>query len=316
MSYKDIASIDIPVAIFIWKRPELQKMQFEIIKDVKPNVIFLFSDGPRNNNEKKLIGISRDIFEQIDWSCTVYKIFEENNIGMYNMLVKASEFVFHRVDRCIFLEDDCMPSKSYFRFTSELLEKYKDDERILMICGMNHFGINEECTSDYFFSDAGSIWGIAFWKRTYQNFYNEKFIEDSYARKLLLENSNSHFRNFFGRVFQKKISGDYLKGFEYNLAKIQAIQNQLIIVPKKNMICNRGHGSDSTHSTELKLMPKRIRKIFNMNTHEISFPMVHPNYVIPDFKYGKKVRKLMGFGYPLHKLSAKLEGFVYKIINQ
>ena len=48
--------------------------------------------------------------------------------------------MFEKEDRGIVLEDDDVVSDSFFYFCEELLEKYKDDERINMICGMNHLG--------------------------------------------------------------------------------------------------------------------------------------------------------------------------------
>lgn len=50
---------------------------------------------------------------------------------------KVAEYIWKHVNRCIFLEDDQIPSVTFFHFCSELLEKYKDDERIEMICGNN-----------------------------------------------------------------------------------------------------------------------------------------------------------------------------------
>ncbi|MBR5538512.1 MAG: hemolysin activation protein, partial [Clostridia bacterium] len=159
--------VDVPVRINIWIRPECQKRQFEVLKEARPSTMFLISDGGRNEKEWEAIRQSRAIFEEIDWECTVYKIFEEKNNGLYTMSRRGADLIWSKVDRCIFLEDDNLPSVSFFAYAAELLEKYKDDERIVCICSMNHAGVWEDTDSDYFFAERGPIWGQAIWKRSY-----------------------------------------------------------------------------------------------------------------------------------------------------
>ena len=159
--------VDVPVRINIWIRPDCQRKQFEVLKQARPSIMFLISAGGRNENEWEAIRANRAMFDsEIDWECTVYKLYEEENNGLYAMAAKCRELVWSMVDRCIFLEDDLLPSVSYFRYCAELLEKYKDDLRVSVICGMNHLGICEDVNADYFFSRQGSIWGTATWKRS------------------------------------------------------------------------------------------------------------------------------------------------------
>ena len=67
----------------------------------------------------------------------------------------------------------------------EMLEKYKDDLRVNVICGMNHLGVSENVNSDYFFSRQGSIWGCAIWKRTWQQYHDFSYGKDDYVMKCL-----------------------------------------------------------------------------------------------------------------------------------
>ena len=181
--------VDVPVRVNIWIRPECQKKQFEVIKKARPSILFLVSDGGRNEKEWEAIRENRKLIDEgIDWECEVYRIYEEKNNGLYAMGKKGSELIWSKVDRCVFLEDDYVPSVSYFQFCAELLEKYKDDERIEAICGMNHCGKWERASSDYFFADEGSIWGMAGWKRAYeQRDPSFAYGKDEYIMNLLKE---------------------------------------------------------------------------------------------------------------------------------
>ena len=117
------------------------------------------------------------------------KLFNKNN-GFLNIFKIMSDYVFSKVDRYIFLEDDVVPSLSFFKYCEVLLEKYKDDLRINMISGMNHLGFYDSPQNDYFFArGVSSIWGFAIWRRTYENFYNYDFIKDSYVFDRLIQNT-------------------------------------------------------------------------------------------------------------------------------
>ena len=169
--------VNVPVKINIWIRPECQRKQFEVLKQARPSILFVTSDGGRTEKEWEAIYANRKLYDkQIDWNCTVYKLYMDENLGMYAMGKKRAELVWNNVDRCVSLEDDIIPSVSFFRYCAELLEKYKDDQRIECICGMNHLGKCENVHSDYFFSRQGSIWGTATWKRVYEEWQKNEFL--------------------------------------------------------------------------------------------------------------------------------------------
>ena len=84
-------------------------------------------------------------------------------------------------------------------------------------------------------------------------------------------------------------------------------QNQVLIIPKKNLICNIGVGSDAEHGDSLRRLPKAIRQVYYMQTYEIEFPLKHTNYVIPDEYYEKERNKILGVGHPLRSFYRKIE---------
>ena len=71
--------VDLPVRVQLWIRPHLLKKQFEVIRQARPSILFLVSDGGRNEKEQKLIDESRKIFEEIDWDCTVHKLYMDES---------------------------------------------------------------------------------------------------------------------------------------------------------------------------------------------------------------------------------------------
>ena len=295
--------VDVPVAVQLWIRPEAQKQQFEILKQAKPSTLLVISDGGRTEEEWNLIQQNRNLFDYgIDWNCTVYKFYSDTNLGTYGCIRAMHSFVWQYVDRCIFLEDDILPSVGFFRFCAELLEQYKDDPRVYAICGMNHEGISEQVSSDYFFSRYGSIWGHALWKRSYEQYYDYQFKNDAYTTELIEKAASKIIPGHKKQIMNIAAYGEYdghQPGGEFFMNFAIYGQHQLLIIPKKNMISNIGCDTSSAHANSLNNLPKGIRRVFNMERYEPVFPLQHPHYVFPDTRYEKVRNRIMGFGHPL-----------------
>jgi hypothetical protein len=311
--------VDVPVRVNIWIRPQCQREQFEVLKKARPSVIFLQSDGGRNEKEWAAIYQNRKIFdEEIDWDCKVYKFYENENLGLYTMGSKVAKAIWEKVDRCIFLEDDHIPSISFFQYCAELLEKYKDDLRIDCICGMNHVGKSENVTADYFFSRQGSIWGNATWKRAVEMRDTDfSYAKDPYIMKLLYQRTrrNKIFRKRIDAYAKQKYYEGHVAGGEFFREFAMYGHNQLQIIPKVNMIKNTGATGNAAHSDSLKKLPRGIRKVFNMETYEMDFPMKHARFVIPDIEYEKKRNRIMGYNTPIISFWRKIETVFLLIVH-
>lgn len=286
--------VDVPVKINIWIRPECQRRQFEVIRQARPSILFVQSDGGRNDEEWKAIRNNRQLIDDgIDWECKVYRLYEEQNNGLYTMGYKMRKLIWSNVDRCIFLEDDHIPSVSFFRYCAELLERYKNDQRIEMICGMNHEEISDDVNADYFFSRSGSIWGTATWKRVVNEFDHYDYYKDKYVMDMVRHDSK-YIANLMAKYAQGELYEGHMPGGEFYHAVGIYAQNRLLIVPRKNMICCMGATENSAHARTSRKLPKGIRKIFDMKTYELEFPMKHTLYVVRDIEYEKRVNRIMG----------------------
>ena len=151
------SSVDVPIRVRVWTRPDLQMEQFECIRRERPSVLILVSDGGRSEKEANLINESRAVFAGIDWNCEVHRLFWDVNTGMYATGAESTRYIWQNFDRCIWLEDDIMFAEGYIRFCADMLKRYEDDERIMAVCGMNHEGVSEGPNADYFFSREASI---------------------------------------------------------------------------------------------------------------------------------------------------------------
>lgn len=301
---------DVPVAVYLWIRPDLQRRQFEVLKQARPSILFLASDGGRNEEEWAAINQNRKMFdEEIDWDCTVYRYYASHNHGMYANSAFVNHQIWEITDRCIFLEDDILPSVSFFEYCRELLEKYKDDTRISMICGMNHLGVYDACSSDYFFSRYGSVWGVAYWKRTIEYYKKDQYKNDPYNQSLLRQAAKDHpmHQRQIRNVIAHNSYDGHQPGSEYFINLSVYNQHQVMIIPKYNLISNIGCDEKASHGDALENLPRGIRRVFDMKTYELQFPLKHPDYVIPDETYEKKRNWIMALDHPLLSLSRHAE---------
>ncbi len=303
--------LNVPVRIKIWCRPECQRKQFDVIKKVKPSVLFVLSDGGRNEDEWEKIRINRKMIDdEIDWDCDVYKQYWDKNIGLYSAGKAMSKLIWDKVDRCILLEDDILPSESFFYFCAEMLERYKDDERISVICGMNHLGKYDKPSSDYFFSRQASIWGTAIWKRTYLS-YGIEYRDDKYVinglKKLMKRDKN--LQNRMLGYAKNELYDGHIPGNEFGNEFAVYGYNQLQIVPKVNLVSNIGCTADAAHSDSYEMLPRLERKHFNMPIYEMEFPLKHPRYVFPDEYYEKQRNKIMMYNHPFLRFLSKIDRF-------
>ena len=303
------ALVDIPVKINVWIRSECQKKQFDVIREARPSILFVQSDGGRNETEWDAIRRNRQMIDEgIDWECTVYRLYESENNGLYKMSQKIRSLIWNTVDRCIFLEDDDIPSVSFFRFCKEMLDKYENDYRIQGICGFNPLGVWNNASADYFFSGETNSWGTAFWKRTCPLIYDYdmSFSEDDYVLNLMKEHLGKYTFERARECGEKGEIDGHVPGSEFFFGIARATQNALFIMPKHNMISNYGCGDDAVHSSAYKVLSKEEQTLFYSKTYEIDEVINHPKYVIRDITFEKEARRIIAVGHPLIRMKRRV----------
>ncbi len=270
-----------PVLLVAFNRPDYTQIIFDAIKKVTPKKLYFSVDGPRPGNEQDEINCSRtrEIAKQIDWDCELHTNFSEKNLGCGYGVSSGISWVFKQEESCIILEDDCLPSNSFFPFCQELLEKYKDENSILMISGDNY---TEEynLTESYTFSlIAHHIWGWASWRRAWQkfdiskdNYY--KFVKDKPIKELFINKDQGlFFKEFYSRFYKRKII-THTWDFQWSFSIVS--NNGLAIVPRKNLVANIG--LDGAHS-------KGIHDFHNLHIDRNFNIEKHPEKIIQNAEY-------------------------------
>lgn len=294
---------DIAVAMIFFNRPDTLKTVFESVREARPSKLYLIQDGARVNRPKDAENIAkcREVVSDIDWECEVVRDYSEVNLGCGKRIFTGLSNVFAHEEYAAIVEDDIVIGESFLPFCKEMCERYKNDQRIQMISGMNHLGVYEECPYDYFFSQGGgAIWGWATWARCWNELdWNMEAMSSDYIVDCL-KMSNTH--NHVGVSIAErasKIRQNILKGISPSFWSLHFglygyLGSRLNIVPKFNLISNIGLTGDSAHATDsVKKLVRRIRVVFFGKIYDLPNVLNHPKYVLDDQIYMRKQDAIM-----------------------
>jgi len=256
---------------------------FQVIRQVRPRYLYIASDGARKERKgegEKVTAVREYISTHIDWDCEVKTLFREKNLGCGKAVAEAITWFFNQTEQGIILEDDCLPSLSFFPYCEELLEYYKNDTRVFSIAGYNKQGTWNPDRYDYFFSNISAIWGWASYKRAW-NYYDidmsdiEQFMhynkyEDLFGRKI---------GNLRQNTIYKSIKIDRIDTWDYQWNYTANKNNALTVIPSKNLIRNIGFGEDATHTVGYVKQP---------NIYDITVPLKRNPFLVPERRYDEK----------------------------
>lgn len=271
-------SVIAPVVLLAYRRPTLTRQVFETIKAAKPPILLIVMDGPKPGNpeDQRLVSETRNVVEVVDWDCEVHRIYSDHNLGLKNRISTGLDEVFQRVDRAIILEDDCLPSPSFFRYASEMLEKFVRDERIGIVSGSQRLRGRKVSTSSYDFSQDVRIWGWATWARTWHGFQEidglNRKRSSAEVRDLVSRFSRGARRNHMKSMVNHENSLDSW-ALPFTLHCVE--KGYLNVVPSSNLVKNIGLGVSSTHTGFESYVAE-------VAATDLYFPLVHPSEV----KYG------------------------------
>ena len=297
--------------MLFFTRSDTLRQVFEAVRQARPARLFLYQDGPRGERDMAGIEACRAIVadENIDWECDVRRQYLDHNQGCDPSGFRSHQWAFSLADKVIVLEDDVVPSQSFFPFCKEMLDRYEHDERVSMIAGFNTDEVTPDVPYDYFFTSVLSIWGWASWRRVAQRWEADyAFMQDRFnLHQLEALARQRDYRNTMLRMFRDH-SQSGKEYFETIYWADMILNSGLTIMPTKNLVSNVGLTADSTHfSAELQTMPHRLRRIFTMPCHELQWPLCHPKYVIENVDYKERRYKTLGWNHPLTKTAYSIE---------
>lgn len=293
-----------PVLFIVFNRPATTRTVFEAIRNARPARLYVAADGPRVGKTKdtELCGQVRCLATEVDWPCEVQTLFQERNLGCKIGATSAIDWFFSHESEGIILEDDIVPLPSFFPYCDELLERYRHDEDIGMICGSNLISKRHTPKESYFFSKIPNMWGWASWRRVWKRY--DMAMKD-WPRWRVEEQDYNLFTEYTWGAWQWRlwIKGHWHRAFDslfkgmidtwdYQWVFMVWKFKMLSILPKHNLIQNIGFGQGATHTVG------EVPAYFIESVPEnLVFPLLHPQDKRVDERMDMVIfRELYGLG--------------------
>ncbi|MCL2844079.1 MAG: 4Fe-4S dicluster domain-containing protein [Chitinivibrionia bacterium] len=272
-----------PILFCIFSKTETTMKVFNAIKKSKPKKLYISSDGWRENKvgEKENVeSLRKAVLESIDWDCEVFTKFSDKNLGCKQAIESAVDWFFENEEMGIILEDDTLPAHGFFRFCSEMLIKYKDDEKLWIVKGHNEHAKKLSANSYYFKDNVGmsEMWGWATWRRAWEKhdktaaqFEEYAKMCDNYEDGQDFDEYINYTRMLFILAQVKAILNGKINSWSYLLKFSVAVNNGFFILPDCNLVSNIGCAAQGAAHTGTEYYLEGTLPI-----GEMLFPLRHP----------------------------------------
>lgn len=271
--------IETPILVIIYKRPHLLVQVLDVLRLVQPTTLYVAADGPRTEEERAPCLQARALIDAIDWDCQVHRLFHERNLGVRDAVSGAISWLFQHEEKGIILEEDCLPSLSFFPFCQEMLARYEHDTRVMQVSGFNLVAQHtQQLPESYFFSDLAVNWGWATWRRAWQHYdvalsiWRQQRQHPDFRSLYQRRATDEFFRWRWDGIVAGELPGSCL--FQWDFAR--KINAGLNIFPKVNLVRNIGFGADVSHA-EFK---KPASWLLRYQNQELEFPLRHKQWVM------------------------------------
>jgi hypothetical protein len=268
-----------PVLVLAFNRVRESKALYEVLRRVQPSRLYVSIDGPRPDvpeDESRCAQVA-EVFSHPDWEVDLRIRARQTNMGCSPAIIDAITWFFDSVDAGCIIEDDCLPSETFFPYASELLNRYQENLEVFNISG--NFLLNRWHTrsESYFPSRYGHTLGWASWARAWEHF-DHKMADWPNLREsdwlLRVCNQNRAAAAYFTKIFDRSREGPNIEWDQQWLYSIWRAQG-ISLVPTRNLVVHTGIG-------ELAFHTKTASWLERLPLETIEFPLVHPESLESD----------------------------------
>jgi hypothetical protein len=298
-----------PVVLIAFNRPESTRRVLRAVSEAAPERLFLIADGPRPDHpgDAGSTAAVRRVLEAIDWPCEVQRRYGETNRGTVVTVELGLDWVFDQVEEAIVLEDDCLPNGDFFRFCTELLQRYRDTEQVWQISARAP-SVPEDwfAGASYCFAALGAIWGWATWRRAWRA-HRATFPRIHHGEPPppvpQADMEQTHLltgggRRFFADIIRDSPGSTSSWDGYWSLSVVRA--RGLVAVPRANLIENIGYGTGATNTRVA--IPQR-------GLEPLQWPLRHPSELAVNLDVQRFAERLLGaYMGRLPRLASRLLG--------
>ena len=259
-----------PIILFVYNRPAHTKQTVESLKNnllVKESDLFVFSDGPKNNLDEKLVKEVRKYIKGINGFRQI-NIFEKNeNKGLANSIINGVTQVLNEFKKSIVIEDDLVSSPFFVKYMNEALNFYQNENKIFSISGYSYpIDIPVKYNNDIYLLPRASSWGWGTWLNRWEKVdwaikdYS-KFVSNIGMQKIFNEGGED-----LTPMLKKQILG-MIDSWAVRWSYAHFKNNAYCLYPRKSLIRNIGADKSGTHTSRTNKYDVELGKLYS----EINF---------------------------------------------
>lgn len=248
-----------PILFLAFNRPKQTEIVFDSIRKVQPKKLYVAIDGPRANIAGDITARMEvlRIVRNVDWDCEAHYLIHEENLGCSRSGPTAWNWIMKSEDRMIFVEDDGLGTPDAFYFIQEMLEKYKDDERVAFIGAVN-YGLKYGSASYFFSRCPAATYFMGTWKRVMKHYDYELISWRNNITPLIIKRnsiSNKEYllrKRYFDKYVHSIKSGNRNNTYDVQLSYLSYAFNMWSIHPNNNMVSNIGLDGGANNFVNVK----------------------------------------------------------------
>lgn len=284
-----------PAILFlVFNRPDTTARVFEAIRAARPRRLYVAADGARAQRPGEQVSVDevRRIATQVDWPCELLTLLRDGNLGCKRAVSSAIDWFFEHESEGIILEDDCLPRPDFFSYCAELLDRYRDDERVGLVAGTSLCDLRDEGLTwgdeDYVFTRYPSVWGWATWRRVWRDYDVEIASWEPRRRDMAALTHNSRLNRINRALFDRVRRGE-IDTWDYQVSFLLWSSSRLSIAPRFNLVENVGFGPGATHTTSTT---HALASRSKAHADRLGVPLQAPTHIMPNRAYQEHVEGL------------------------
>jgi hypothetical protein len=285
-----------PIVLFVYNRPEHTKKTVQALKKnelVNESQLYVFSDGPKNEENVNKVNEVRNIIKKIDSFDGVEIVERNRNLGLANSVITGVTEVINKHGKVIVLEDDIVTSPAFLVYMNKLLDVYKDKKRVYSVTGynfpLNIMKIPDNYPYDIYFHPRAASWSWGTWKdrwdkadwevKDFKNFKKDKDLQEEFNR------GGGDMARMLIQQMEGKIDSWAIR-WCYTLFK----NNAYCVYPVKSYINNIGLDNTGVHCG-------KSAKYYNKNLKNSAKDIFYPGKITPDSVIVSNFKKIFNSNF-------------------
>jgi hypothetical protein len=259
-----------PVVLFVYKRPGRTTEFLERIWESGTTHLYLFADGPKSSSDRVLtdrVKTTIEHFATLHPELRLSVHYAPKNLGLKLNIVTGLNHVFRHEPSAIILEDDCLPSPDFFKFTASMLKKYAGNDQVMSVTGTSVGRVGEY---SYDFCRYQHCWGWGTWARAWRLYDADlsQFTPHVWAELTPRVWPSRLMRCYWYQMLTMTKAG-WLNTWDFQWSYTHFLHHGLAIYPMVNLISNIGFDSAATNT-------KQAAPVAGITAGALSWPLQDP----------------------------------------